>query len=142
MIAGRKSDRRLSAEKKEVGSGRKEKVQRDARVSSRIPSPYNFLLWNSVDTSRSGTSLSSALATFMLRLATPLRLYFSLYLSDCYGSHLFSCPLERSSFLPCSLVRETTVFSRRILRYRDIFRYTYSVMEEKRLLVYLNWSWK
>lgn len=102
---------RSSVEKKEVGSGRKEKVQRDARVSSRIPSPYNFLLWNSVDTSRlwNFTQLRpchlyappcNAVKTLLLSLSLRLLRISSLFLSSrkVLFPAMFSCARNHGIF--------------------------------------------
>jgi hypothetical protein len=113
-----KSDKKPSAEKR--GRAEERKTSGDAREFPLRFRVRNFLLWNSVDTSRFWNLTRSALATSTLRLETPLRLYFSL---PSASSPLLSSQ-RGSSLLPYPPAPGTTVFSRRIPQCCNISQYT------------------
>lgn len=93
----------------------------------------NFLLRNSVDTSRASLEPCPAFTTSTLRLAMPLRLYFSLLalLPGLVSSSVFSWRIL--SHLPYIRARQKPrYFLTERPQYRDISRCTLCVVAEKK----------
>jgi len=87
----------------------------------------NFLLWNSVDTSRFWNLTRSALATSTLRLETPLRLYFSL---------LSTSVLVSSSVLPGGVL--SSAMSSDARKPRRFPAFGYFPAESRNVVMYLS----